>query len=347
MKVKCQECSNIYDIDENKLPDQPVVMKCKNCNNNIILKKPESGGNGGEKTSRDKINKILENVDSLPTLPTIANQIIQCTNDKNSSSTQISKLVSQDQSLTMKVLKIVNSPFYGFPRKITTINHAVVILGAYEIQTLVVGASIVKAFSRSKNNSIFNREKFWVHSIGCGVASKMLARVFQYRISGEAFVAGLIHDIGKIILDQYLNTDFEKVLKEARDKKVSLFKAEKDILGTTHTELGKTLGEKWELPSHLIEVIHNHHDPFNSSKDRDIVSLVYFANILCRMGQVGMAGGDGYVPKIDDKVWGLLKSKKPDLNDSYIDKFIYDLKSEMEQTQGLLSVLQEKKEKNE
>lgn len=342
MKFKCQKCSHVYEVDEKKLPDTPVLMRCMKCEDYITLgKKPQ---NETKKVEREKINHILENIDDLPTLPTVANHIIQLTGDKNSSSVQISELIAQDQSLTTRVLKIVNSAFYGFPRKITTINHAVVILGTDEIKNLVLGTSILKAFPDSKKASGFKREEFWVHSIGCGVASKMLAKTFQYRVTGEVFVAGLIHDIGKIVLDQYLNTEFGLVLKEAQEKKVSLFETENEILGIAHTHVGKILGEKWKLPKSLTDVIYHHHNPLRSEENQEIVSLVYFGNILCRMAQIGLAGGDEFVPTIDSEVWDLLKNKKPDLNDSYIDKFIYDLKSEMDNTQGLLGILKEKKE---
>jgi len=198
-----------------------------------------------------KIRRITERIIGLPTLPTVVAKMIELVDNPKTSAASLGKLISSDQALTAKILKLANSAYYGFPREISTVNLAIVVLGFNTVKDMGLSVSILEAFSENSDNTLFDLAKFWEHSIGCGVAARMLAKRFNYRISGEAFVAGLLHDVGKVILNQYLSHDFRRIIELVRQRECFLVEAEKEILDVTHPMVGTWLAEKWNMPSHI------------------------------------------------------------------------------------------------
>jgi len=241
-------------------------------------------------SQRENLRRITEDIVDLPTLPVVVVQIMEMVDNPKTSAADLTRLISSDQSLTAKMLKLANSAFYGFPRRIGTIGLAVVVLGFDTIKNLVLSISVLEKFSRSRSGQMFDRMGFWEHSIGCGVAGRFLARKLGYRVSGEAFVAGLLHDLGKLILSQYLVEEFSQCLQIAIKDDLFIRDAEKTVLGVTHAEVGGWLAEEWNLPRQLVEAIHFHHNPARAKKDRELVALTHLADVLCRAEKVGFSG---------------------------------------------------------
>ncbi|RME01114.1 MAG: HDOD domain-containing protein, partial [Calditrichaeota bacterium] len=188
-----------------------------------------------------KVQKIITKIKQLPTLPQVITRLIQIIDRPDSSASEVSKIISTDQSLMTKVLKLVNSPFYGMPKRITTLSQATVILGFNAIKNLALTAAIFDQFG-GKGEGIhqngFSREKFWEHSIAVAVASKIISEHIGYPQPEEAFMAGLIHDIGKVVLDQFLHDEFVEALKYSADNQVSISDAEIKIIGSNHAQIG-------------------------------------------------------------------------------------------------------------
>ena len=146
---------------------------------------------------REKVKTIIQ----LPALPSLAFEVVEMVDDPKTSAAQLGKLIAADQALAGKVLKIANSPFYGFPKKISTIDFAIIVLGFDALKEIVISIALVSSLQK-KADSYFNTKTFWDHSISTGVIARRLARDIGYRVTGEVFVAGLIHDMGISILNK-------------------------------------------------------------------------------------------------------------------------------------------------
>lgn len=228
--------------------------------------------------------KRVEQIENLPTLPEIANKLLRIINDPTTTAADVANLISRDLSLTSKVLRLANSAFYGIPRTVTTVHNAVVILGLKVINTMVFSITVVKMFPADGKSELFSRKKFWAHSLACAVIAKLLAlrmRKVTLLDPEECFCAGLIHDVGRIVLDQYFHEDFIKAVEAARAGRGPLVEAEKRELGFDHSEAGDWLTARWELPHELRMPIMHHHNPRQANHAKEITALVHLADLLC------------------------------------------------------------------
>lgn len=195
-------------------------------------------------------------------MPTVASQVLVALDDPTLSAAKIANLIEQDQSLVARLLRVANSPFYGFSRKISTVELAVVVLGTNAIKEILYGLSIKRIFKRVKSSG-FDIDSFWTYSLYCGAAARVIARKLNYKLAGEAFVAGLMHDLGILIITQYFGTDFAKIRQLTINQPISLIGAERAVLHTTHCEIGAWIGKKWNLPDRLISSLLYHHTHFS------------------------------------------------------------------------------------
>jgi HD-like signal output (HDOD) protein len=249
------------------------------------------------------IRKTLENVSTIPTLPIVIEKITRLLQNPQTSAEEIGKAITTDQALASKVLKLVNSAFYGFPGKISTITHAVVILGFSTVKNVVLTASIFDAFSKRLSlSSNFDLGKFWLHSIACGAASQCIAKHIGYSAKEECFIAGLIHDVGKILMCNYLPDEFEMVIQDRIRKDCLFYESENEVLHITHQELGGIIAERWNLPGALQNAVKNHHYQVQDKEFQTVTGIVHAADILVRAMDIGN-GGDNKIPQMSDVVW--------------------------------------------
>lgn len=241
-----------------------------------------------------KMNELLldkiQHVANLPTLPQIASHLIHVINDPLTSASDVAFIIGQDLSLSAKVLRLANSAFYGIPRSITNINNAVVILGIKVINTMVLSLTVFDLFPEDKKTkAVFDRKKFWLHSLSCGVISKFLAAKVKKLIlfdPEEAFCAGLLHDIGKVVMEQYLHDDFQKALAISVEENCTLYEAEIKVFGFSHCEVAEWLTQSWSLPFDIQLPMIYHHTPQDALQCQEIVLLCHLADIICY--EVGM-----------------------------------------------------------
>lgn len=210
----------------------------------------------------EKIKNKLESLRKLPTIPVVINNVLRLTDDPNASAAQIANAIERDQSLTARILRVANSPFYGFARRISTIDLAVVVMGTNTIKEIVLSL-VIQKFLKNSSTKIFDIKSFWDYSLFCGSTSRLLARKLGYTIAGEAFVAGLMHDIGILIIADNFTNKFNEIFKLIENKQVGLIQAEEEILDTNHMEIGAFIGQKWNLPEQLCAAILNHHTPYS------------------------------------------------------------------------------------
>ena len=253
--------------------------------------------------NRIKLLNTLENITSIPTLPIVIERITLLLQNPKTSAEEVGKVITTDQALASKVLRLVNSAFYGFPGKISTITHAIVILGFSTIKSVVLTASFFDVFhKRESDATTFDLEQFWLHSIACGAAAQAIAKFLGSNDKEEYFIAGLLHDLGKLILCQYLPNEFNLALSNAQIKKCLFFESEKELFDVTHQDIGAFLVRRWNLPEHLQNTVLFHHDPNPSSKHFLMTAAVHCADIFVRALDIGN-GGDTKIPEMSEYVW--------------------------------------------
>ena len=257
---------------------------------------------------QSRLEKILNNIKDIPTLPQVFVKLTELVNDPRSSAKDLGRVVSIDQSQTARLLKLVNSSFYGFPRKVASVTEAIALIGFNAVKNLCLSISIFDLFADSNGASGFNREKFWQHSIGCAVGGKVLAKYIGYPEKEELFIAGLLHDIGKLLLDQFFHDIFQQITTLVRERDMLMLEAEREVLGLTHAQVGQMLAERWKLPFKLVDPIAYHHQPRKSRRFVKEIAVVHLADILCRAIDLGW-GGDNRIPEVDKESWKTLNLK--------------------------------------
>ena len=198
--------------------------------------------------SMDVIKRKIEKIDQLPTLPIIITELLSLLDNPKSTPRDINELIKNDQALTSKTLRLVNSSYYGFPRRIATVTESIVILGFDTVRNLAVSAGMVKIL---KGKGHFDKEKFWHHTVAVAFLSKVIADFIKYPNSEVAFVSGLLHDISKVFLDLYFPNEFKEAVEKSKETGMSLVEAEIEILGYEHGAIGKRLADPWNLPKSI------------------------------------------------------------------------------------------------
>ncbi len=260
-----------------------------------------------EETRKEEIRRKLKDVQSLPTLPPIVSKLNRMVEEEDVTAVQLGKVIDKDQVLTSKLLKMVNSSFFGFPQRISTVSNAIVLLGFNVIKTLIVTSSIFEAMQSADIG-------LWEHSLGCATAAAILAKRREIKNPEEISTAGLIHDLGKIVVRSELPDEYDKIKDVVESQGVSTIEAEMQILGMEHAEIGSWLAKQWNLPGRLVTPIEFHHRPAKAPEYRDLAAIVHFSDILIRSIGFG-SGGDPWVPPLDHDAWAIIKFSKTDIRE--------------------------------
>jgi HD-like signal output (HDOD) protein len=270
--------------------------------------------------TKQELFRKIEIQEQLPTLPSVVTKVLNLLSNPKVSAKKIGEVISTDISLSSKTLKIVNSAFYGFPKRISTITQAVVILGFNTIKSAVFGVAVINAFNKYSKNPVIDYNEFWTHSVSVGAASRVLAKRCGYDLIEEAFIGGIIHDVGKLILSQFSTNTYQKVMEEAekKDESYSFSDIERKYLDYDHSEIGHYLVEKWNFPENLSSVIKYHHNPLKAPEnlDKRLIFIVSVANILVNILKIGNVG-NFYIEKIPGQVWNALNLKVSQLPEIY------------------------------
>lgn len=239
----------------------------------------------------------------LVSLPEVFTRLNEMIDNPHTTAADIGHLIMNDPALCARLLKIVNSPFYGFPRKIDTITRAVTIIGTQELRDLVLATSVVKVFAGIPN-FLVNMDSFWQHSVACALAARALAARCGETHIERFFVGGLLHDIGTLLLYHKLPELMKEVLLRATYQGEPFFRAEQNVLGFDHAHVGRELLKLWRLPAHLVDAVGYHHTPQEAPASLD-AAIVHVANIVANALQFGNAG-DKHVAPFAAESWGRL-----------------------------------------
>lgn len=278
--------------------------------------------------------KKLDRISNLPTLPTVVERMTRLLSNPRTTAEEIGHVIQTDQSLASNVLKLVNSAFYGFPGRISTVTHAVVILGFSTVKNIVLTASVLNYFKSKEDPKLqFDTNAFWIHSLSCGAASKTLAKYAGDVDPEQCFMGGLLHDIGKIVLYHYFPEEFIAVLSTVNKNHVLIYEAENDVLGMSHQDIGAEVARHWNLPAPLQRVIEGHHTPLASSDNQRTCAIVHSADILVRALDYG-SGGDDTIPEIDEKAWESLG-----LQHQSLEKILKDIDEEVDKSKDIMDLI--------
>lgn len=283
---------------------------------------------------RPRILKLLARATDILTLPTVIHEIMDVTGKKNSSAVDLTRIIENDPALTTRILSVANSPYYGFVKKISTVSHAVVVLGFREIQNIALSMSVVQLFNRRGSEFV---EKLWRHSFAVGVATRMIASYLNLKMEGKYFVGGLLHDIGKIFLSQYLHENFDRLLiaMEEKDNKYTYHKLEEQFFGVSHAEIGGKLLSTWMFPPEISDAVSFHHDPSHAKIDTVFTSCVHIADLLCTIKGISPLKTH-YFLAVDKDILPLLHSHKEDFGTEDMIKLLSQLDIEMERQSSFI-----------
>jgi HD-like signal output (HDOD) protein len=247
---------------------------------------------------------LLRGYIEVSSLPMIYYKINEAINNPRCSMADISKIISDDPGLTVRLLRLVNSAFYGFPSKIETITQALVIIGTNQLRDLALATSIVSLFEGIPKDLV-SMESFWRHSIACGIAAKTLA-TYRNETNIERFlIAGMLHDIGRLILYKKVSDQVREALLRSQNNKTLLFLMEQEVMGFDHASLGRRLLEVWNLPPSLGEAVAFHHKPHKTTNFPIEAAIVHVADIIVNALRWG-SSGEYYVPPLEEKAWELI-----------------------------------------
>lgn len=247
----------------------------------------------------EETRRLVQRIVDLPALPIVVPQMLRMVEDQRSSAGDLARVIGSDQGLASRILRLANSAFYGFRREIVTINHAVVLLGFDTVRSIVLAATVFDTLNEGDVVSSFDRGQFWLHVGMTAAAARRLARHLRAADPEAAFVGGLLHDVGKVVLDRFFYRRYAEAARLAAEEPCLIREAEVALFNANHAEVGRWLTERWRFPAAIVEPVGFHHRPSAAAPEyRNLTSVVHLADILTRNAGIG-SGGDALIPLPD------------------------------------------------
>lgn len=235
------------------------------------------------------ITTALSQIGDIATLPAVTVKIIEIVENSKSTARDLHEVIKNDIALSSKVLKVVNSAFYGLPGQIASVDRAIMLLGLSAVKNIAIASSIARMFKGEQITDQFSAADLWTHSVAVAVAARSLAQATDRKAEAEeVFLAGLIHDLGLLVERQAFGDKFAEVVTLAGSGQDSFLDCEQQVFGANHQMFGMALSTKWKFPRHLRAVIGYHHDSSRVAEEmRQVVALVQVADIICCQRQTG------------------------------------------------------------
>lgn len=239
-----------------------------------------------------ELEVMIMTASDLPTIPVVATKVMQLIESESATADELAKVVASDPAVAARVLKISNSSFYGCQRQIQTLSHAIVVLGFATLKSLVVAASVKQVYQPYG----LTEKMLWQHSFGAGLAARIVAKETRMVSEEEAFLGGLFHDIGKIIMNAMNNSQFQDAMQRCFNDGITFAEAERQVYSYTHSEVGGLVIKKWNFPDLLMHAVLNHHS-FAFAEDEDsyqvsLTCVVGLANLFCHKVGIGIREPD-------------------------------------------------------
>ena len=235
----------------------------------------------------DYLTKIMDKVDAFPSIPGSAVRLLELVDQADAPIQEIEEVLRLDPGLTANVLKLTNSAFFGLPAKVGSVKRAVMLLGLNKLKQLIMASCVNAVMDKDIPGYDLPAGELWRHSIAVSVAAEGLVRELNLESGDDIFTAALLHDVGKLVLGQFIDDDYA-ALEAAAGSSVSFEIAEKEVLGTDHAEVGARILEQWALPDALVHAVRWHHNPENAEAVHQSTDIVHVANMLCLMLGIGV-----------------------------------------------------------
>lgn len=235
------------------------------------------------------LKKKVTDLSALPTLPGVVRFVSSMVADGNASMQEIGETISKDQVLSAKILRMVNSPFYGFPGRISSITHALVLLGFGVVKGLILTTAVFDNLSRQHRG-------LWEHSLGTAVISRRIAKAINLPDSEEVMIAGLLHDLGKVVLAVVDAPRYEAAASIARQNREHISHGERAVFGVDHSQVSDWVSERWHLPPRLSEALCFHHAPRLAKSNPEVTAIVHVADVFARAMGYGDPGDNALPP---------------------------------------------------
>lgn len=264
---------------------------------------------------------LIKEDEEVSSLPIIFYQVMEAVNDPESSFEDIGTIIGNDVALTARLLKIVNSSFYGFSSKVETITHALNIVGTEQLCNMVLATSVMSRFKGIPERFV-TIESFWCHGVATGLAARRIANLKHEPSLERFYVAGMIHDVGNLIIYKKIPELAEEALIRCNEWGQSLCEAERSIMGFDHTEVGQVLMDKWKLPELLVEIVTYHHTPLQAPNFSKEAAIIHLADYIAQGSQLG-SSGELKPPPLDPEIWKFLDLSQSSL--SSLPKQMFDL----------------------
>ena len=261
--------------------------------------------------------KLFKGLEDLMPLPQVVLKAQMLLTDPNSSFEDLANIIETDQEITLKVLNVVNSAYYSLKKEVCSVRQACVMLGLKVIAEVIMAAGTSSVFKKALEAYNMDPQGLWRHSLATAMSSRKIAKAVQPAVANEAFLSGLFHDVGKLILDEQIfsrNDAFKKFLGSSPD---THFEAEKQILGFDHSEIASELCKRWKFPKTVIKAIRRHHN-LNPEQVDDLTFILYAADNLTKMNGNGNCGGSK-INELDEHVMQYLSLAEDDINDIQIE----------------------------
>ena len=229
-------------------------------------------------TELDRVACILSQVEDIPTLPTTVAQVLRIVDDPYCSAADLAALVGADPSLAARVLRLANSAYYGFPRAISAVQQAITLLGFATLRNVALSAGVFDLFRCGKGQSL-DLWQLWRHSVGAATAAKLVARRVRFTPLEKAFTAGLLHDIGKLLIARYLHGALDRITELRDAEGIAIGDAEQRVLGVAHPAFGAWLAARWAFPPSLVDAIAFHHHPLHAEENLPLAAITCVADL--------------------------------------------------------------------
>ena len=247
------------------------------------------------------VDQMVQDVSTIHSLPMFYSQLSEAIDHPRSSIADIAKIISEDLGLTARILKLANSPLFGYFSKIETITQAVTIIGVMQVRDLALALSVMDVFAGIPE-SMVNMDQFWRHSLATGLAARLLATSQREASLERFFVAGILHDIGRLVMYLRAPEVSLELLDRCRSTGELMHRVERERFGFDHAEVGGALLRRWKIPPRVAEPVERHHNCKKAEQYPREASILHFADIVAHALQIGNSG-ELLVPELDSSVW--------------------------------------------
>jgi len=262
----------------------------------------------------------FKNIKNLPTIPKVVLEVNEMLRTHNGDIIRLTEIIGKDQGLTTKILAVANSPLYGLPRNVSSLEFGIMLLGIGEISNIVTALSLANIV-KGGDIKEFNFMEFWAHSMIVGSAAKDIAKRLNFHeLAGDAFVAGMLHDIGIQLIARYFPNQFKKIVELTQSGEMKFYEAELSTLGVTHEDVGHYMVSKWNLPGNLADVLGYHHTPQNNPNKNVTLSIVHLADAMTRIFEIGNFVWDSDV-EFDESIIPILGFSDNSELENFIDEY--------------------------